>query len=182
MIELLISAMLSLIFAAQSPDVTLEQKNATLKTTEIVLGYVAQEQERLNLKIQNECGSSFEAQPINSSNTQTTMEIKKELEVYTTNFLTNQNGLYYDVYVFYTEDGVEKEDVVVTITSDDKGTFVGDGVRAIKIKKQITHKGVIDRTGVHFQYEPELTGERTFTVKAGEVTKEVKARGANEKE
>ena len=113
MIELLISAMLSLIFAAQSPDVTLEQKNATLKTTEIVLGYVAQEQERLNLKIQNECGSSFEAQPINfggtsqpinSSNTQTTMEIKKELEVYTTNFLTNQNGLYYDVYVFYTED------------------------------------------------------------------------------
>lgn len=55
MIEILITAMLSIILQAQSPEATVVDKHKALQTSSVVLQYIAIEQDKINFRLTNNC-------------------------------------------------------------------------------------------------------------------------------
>lgn len=108
-------------------------------------------------------------------------EVSKEIRVVYDNTRTNQNGVYYDVYAFYLEDGQYKSDVDITFSSDDDGTFVGGGKAYNKtgVARTRMGSGTTSNPAAHFQFTPKDVGERTIAVTANGVSATVKAPGQN---
>jgi hypothetical protein len=105
----------------------------------------------------------------------------KELKINRQPYRQNQNGVYYSIEVYYTEDGKGIEGVPVTISAPD-GDFNSDGKRYNLTATQNTHRGVGTGTiasgiGVWFQYMPMTKEDRTITVTANGITESIVGAG-----
>jgi len=98
-------------------------------------------------------------------------DVKKELSVSVNGCNANQNGIYCAVQASYQEDGVEKPGILVTISSDDQGTFNSEGKANTNV--QVTH-WVNHIAGTRalaiFEYIPSATSSRMLTVTANGLT------------
>lgn len=91
---------------------------------------------------------------------------------------------YYDVFVYYTEDGKYKKDVEVTLTADDGGDVTANGPRSGDnngLNKPQTTINLasfnLEGIGAPFVYRPKETGDRVLTATANGVQTTIISRG-----
>lgn len=98
---------------------------------------------------------------------------------------TNFNGTYCDILIYYTEDGVSKENVLITVSSDDNGVFTG-GINTFSNPQMGMSKAgarymYLGNNAAQFQYFPSSTGTRTLTARVGSISTTFTSQGQVEK-